>query len=141
MLLDGGDLWQGSGLANSQQGADMVEAGNLLGIEAMTGHWEFTYGEDALRKNLANFKGEFLAQNVFLTEEAKFNDAKAFDPGSGRAGPPRTLFQTRIVRVSIASHQYDVAPDGRFLINSLPAGSPPLTLLAGCNSLLRDAPK
>ena len=80
LLLDGGDLWQGTGLANAMQGADMVEAANLLGIEAMTGHWEFTYGETALRSNLERFKGEFLAQNVFLTEEAAFNDAKAFDP-------------------------------------------------------------
>ena len=80
LLLDGGDLWQGTGLANAMQGADMVEAANLLGIEAMTGHWEFTYGEDALRSNLERFKGEFLAQNVYLTEEAAFNDAKAFDP-------------------------------------------------------------
>src|SRR5579859_983244 len=84
LLVDGGDLWQGTGLANSMQGADMVEAGNLLGIEAMTGHWEFTYGEAALRENLQRFKGEFLAQNVFLTEEAGFNGAKAFDPASGR---------------------------------------------------------
>src|SRR3954465_4721803 len=72
LLLDGGDLWQGTGLANTKLGADMVEAANLLGIEAMTGHWEFTYGEKALRDNLALFKGEFLAQNVFLTEEAAF---------------------------------------------------------------------
>src|SRR6266481_5629382 len=78
LLLDGGDLWQGTGLANTMQGADMVEAANLLGIEAMTGHWEFTYGEKALRANLERFKGEFLAQNVYLTEEAAFNDAKAF---------------------------------------------------------------
>src|SRR6476661_3629495 len=84
LLLDGGDLWQGSGVANKLQGGDMVEAANLLGIEAMTGHWEFTYGEKALRANLERFKGEFLAQNVFLTEEAAFNDAKAFDPASGR---------------------------------------------------------
>src|SRR3974390_2081931 len=52
VLLDGGDLLQGSGLANAMQGADMVEAANLLGIELMTGHWGFTYGEEVLRKNL-----------------------------------------------------------------------------------------
>src|SRR6202521_2440228 len=88
MLLDGGDLWQGTGQANAMQGADMVEAANLLGIEAMTGHWEFTYGEAALRGNLERFKGEFLAQNVYLTEEAAFNDAKAFDAASGRVFKP-----------------------------------------------------
>jgi sulfur-oxidizing protein SoxB len=88
LLLDGGDLWQGSGLANTMLGADMVEAANLLGIEAMTGHWEFTYGEKALRDNLSRFKGEFLAQNVFLTEEAAFNDAKAFDPASAACFKP-----------------------------------------------------
>src|SRR5882724_5440504 len=77
LLLDGGDLWQGTGQANAMQCADMVEAANLLRIEAMTSHWEFTYGEKALRSNLERFKGEFLAQNVFLTEEAAFNDAKA----------------------------------------------------------------
>src|SRR5438477_5027038 len=32
LLLDGGDLWQGTGVANTLQGADMVEAANLLGI-------------------------------------------------------------------------------------------------------------
>ena len=67
--------------------------------------------------------------------------AVSFDPSSGRAGPPRELFQTRIVRVSIAGFQYDVAPNGRFLINSLPAGSPPLTLLVGIASLFNDWPK
>ena len=75
VLLDGGDLWQGSGLANATDGAAMIEVANLLGIEAMTGHWEFTYGEKILRRHLKDFKGEFLAQNVFLSDEAAFNNA------------------------------------------------------------------
>ena len=91
VLVDGGDLWQGTGLANIMQGRDMVEAANLLGIEAMTGHWEFTYGEQALRDNLERFKGEFLAQNVFLTEEAAFNDAPAFDKATGRVFKPSMI--------------------------------------------------
>jgi len=74
VLLDGGDLWQGSGLSDAMHGEDMVEASNLLGIDVLTGHWEFTYGEEKLRDNLKRFKGEFLALNVFLSEEAAFID-------------------------------------------------------------------
>ena len=110
LLLDGGDLWQGSGLANTLQGADMVEAANLLGIEAMTGHWEFTYGEKALRANLERFKGEFLAQNVFLTEEAAFNDAKAFDPASGRVFKPHLIREFGGYRVAVIGQAFPYVP-------------------------------
>jgi sulfur-oxidizing protein SoxB len=110
LLLDGGDLWQGSGLANSLQGADMVEASNLLGVEAMTGHWEFTYGEAALRKNLHAFKGEFLAQNVFLTEEAAFNDAKAFDPASRRVFKPALIKELGDYRVGVIGQAFPYVP-------------------------------
>src|ERR1700716_1736473 len=110
LLLDGGDLWQGTGLANAMQGADMVEAANLLGIEAMTGHWEFTYGETALRGNLARFKGEFLAQNVFLSEEAAFNDAKAFDPASGRVFKPAMIKEIGGHRVAVIGQAFPYVP-------------------------------
>jgi sulfur-oxidizing protein SoxB len=110
MLLDGGDLWQGSGLANTVQGADMVEAANLLGVEAMTGHWEFTSGEKALRDNLERFKGEFLAQNVFLTEEAAFNDARAFDPASGRVFKPSIIKEIGGHRVAVIGQAFPYVP-------------------------------
>ena len=110
LLLDGGDIWQGSGLASASQGADMVEAANLLGVDAMTGHWEFTYGEAALRKNLASFKGEFLAQNVFLTEDAAFNDKPAFDPASGRVFKPATVKDVGGVRIAIIGQAFPYVP-------------------------------
>jgi S-sulfosulfanyl-L-cysteine sulfohydrolase len=110
VLLDGGDLWQGSGLANAMQGADMVEAANLLGIEAMTGHWEFTYGQNALRANLARFNGEFLAQNVFLTEEAAFNDAPAFDRATGRVFKPASIKDIGGHRVAVIGQAFPYVP-------------------------------
>ncbi|HMM89495.1 thiosulfohydrolase SoxB [Bradyrhizobium sp.] len=110
LLLDGGDLWQGTGLANTLQGADMVEAANLLGIEGMTGHWEFTYGEKVLRANLERFKGEFLAQNVFLTEEAAFNDAKAFDPASGRVFKPSVIKEIGGYRIAVIGQAFPYVP-------------------------------
>jgi len=118
LLLDGGDLWQGSGLADVMAGADMVEVGNLLGIEAMTGHWEFTYGEKTLRKNLAGFKGEFIAQNVFLTDEAAFNNAPAFDAASGRVFKPATIKEVNGRRIGVVgqaiAHPKRFTPDWTF---------------------------
>ncbi|PIT05100.1 5'-nucleotidase [Bradyrhizobium nitroreducens] len=110
LLVDGGDLWQGTGLANVMQGRDMVEVANLLGIEAMTGHWEFTYGEQVLRDNLERFKGEFLAQNVFLTEEAAFNDALAFDKASGRVFKPSVIKEMGSHRVAIIGQAFPYVP-------------------------------
>ena len=110
VLLDGGDLWQGSGLAQALGGADMVEAGNLLGIDVQTGHWEFTYGEEILRKNLKDFKGEFVAQNVFLTEEAAFNDAPAFDSASGRVFKPSAIKEIGGHRIGIIGQAMPYVP-------------------------------
>jgi S-sulfosulfanyl-L-cysteine sulfohydrolase len=110
LLLDGGDLWQGTGLANATQGAAMVEAANLLGVEAMTGHWEFTYGEPTLRKNLENFKGEFLAQNVFLTDDAAFSDKPAFDPSSGRVFKPAMIKEVGGLRIAVVGQAFPYVP-------------------------------
>jgi len=51
-----------------------------------------------------------------------------FDPVKKTAGTPRVLFQTHIVGPTFVLFQYDVAPDGRFLINTLNPESP-LTLI------------
>jgi sulfur-oxidizing protein SoxB len=110
LLLDGGDSWQGTGIANTTQGAGMVDAANLLGVEAMTGHWEFTYGERALRSNLERFKGEFLAQNVYLTEEAAFNNARAFDPASGRVFRPATIKEIGGYRIAVIGQAFPYVP-------------------------------
>ena len=110
LLLDGGDLWQGSGLSNIMHGEDMVDAANLLGIDAMTAHWEFTYGEEQLRANIKRFKGEFLAQNVFLTEEAAFDNKPAFDSASGRAFKPATIKELGGFRVGVIGQALPYVP-------------------------------
>tara|TARA_Y100000996_G_scaffold97499_1_gene69968 strand:+ start:5472 stop:7196 length:1725 start_codon:yes stop_codon:yes gene_type:complete len=79
LLLDGGDTWQGSGLSLLENGKDMVKASNLLGVDVMTGHWEFTFGEKIFLENLIDFDGDFVAQNISLTEEALFEGLEAID--------------------------------------------------------------
>ena len=74
LLLDGGDTWQGSATALWTRGQDMIEAQKQLGVEIMTGHWDFTYGAERLREVVSkDFAGriEFLAQNV---KTADFGD-------------------------------------------------------------------
>jgi S-sulfosulfanyl-L-cysteine sulfohydrolase len=67
LLLDGGDSWQGSATALWTKGQDMIDACKLLGVEVMTGHWEFTHGaqrvKEVIEKDFAG-KIDFLAQNV-----------------------------------------------------------------------------
>ncbi len=67
LLLDGGDSWQGSGTALWTRAQDMIDASKLMGVDLMTGHWEFTYGQARVKEVVdGDFKGkvEFLAQNV-----------------------------------------------------------------------------
>jgi sulfur-oxidizing protein SoxB len=67
LLLDGGDTWQGSATALWTKAQDMVDAAKLLGVEVMSGHWEFTLGAERVTEVIEkDFKGriEFLAQNV-----------------------------------------------------------------------------
>jgi len=67
LLLDGGDTWQGSATSLWTKGQDMVDATKMLGVDAMTGHWEFTFGaervKEIIEKDLDGHM-DFLAQNI-----------------------------------------------------------------------------
>jgi S-sulfosulfanyl-L-cysteine sulfohydrolase len=71
LLLDGGDTWQGSGTALWTNGQDMVDAALALGVDVMTGHWEFTLGaarvQEVIEKDFKR-KVDFIAQNVKTTD-------------------------------------------------------------------------
>jgi sulfur-oxidizing protein SoxB len=67
LLLDGGDTWQGSATALWTRGQDMIDACLALGVDVMTGHWEFTYGAQRVSEVIArdlNGRIDFVAQNV-----------------------------------------------------------------------------
>ena len=80
LLLDGGDTWQGSATALWTRGQDMVNAQKLLGVDMMTAHWEFMYGDKRVKEIVdKDLKGriEFLAQNVYDTS---FGEERVFKP-------------------------------------------------------------
>ena len=106
LLLDGGDTWQGSWTALKTRGQDMVGACNKLGVDVMVGHWEFTYTEKEVLKNIKKFKGEFLAQNVYVKEDALFDGAPAYDEDSGLAFKPYTIKKLGNARVAVIGQAF-----------------------------------
>jgi len=110
LLLDGGDTWQGSATALWTKGEDMVQAAKLLGVDVMTGHWEFTLGAARVKELVeTQLKGsiEFLAQNVSTTD---FGDA-VFTPWVMREinGVPIAIIGQAFPYVPIAHPRHLVA--------------------------------
>ena len=101
LLLDGGDTWQGSATALWTKGQDMVDAALLLGVDMMTGHWEFTYGMQRVQEIVGkDLKGriEFIAQNV---KTADFGDP---------VFAPYALRQINGVAVAIVGQAFPYTP-------------------------------
>jgi len=121
LLLDSGDTWQGSATALWTRGADMVGASKLLGVDIMTGHWEFTYGIDRVREIIeTELEGstEFLAQNVLLTEDAQFDEKPAYDPETSIVFKPYSMREINGVPVGIIGQAfpYTTLANPRYLI-------------------------
>ena len=106
LLLDGGDTWQGSWTSLRTKAQDMVDVMSQLRVDAMVGHWEFTYGAERLMEIAKSAPFAFLAQNVRDNEwqEPVFEGRKLFERGGakvaviGQASPrtavanPRWMF-------------------------------------------------
>jgi len=114
LLMDGGDTWQGSGTAYWTRGKDMVGACNQLGVDVMTGHWEFTYHEREIIENVGEFKGDFVAQNINLTEDAQFDynfeDFDGYNEDDGRAFKPYVIKNVGGARVAVIGQAFPYTP-------------------------------
>ena len=83
LLLDGGDTLTNSWTALATRGQDMADAMRLLGVDAMTGHWEFTLGAARIKEIADGLPFPFLAQNIRDTEfeDPVFAGHKTFERG------------------------------------------------------------
>ena len=101
LLLDGGDTWQGSATALWTKGQDMVDAALELGVNVMTGHWEFTLGDQRVKEIVEkDFKGkvEFIAQNI---QTSDFGDP---------VFPPYVMKEMNGVPVAIIGQAFPYTP-------------------------------
>jgi sulfur-oxidizing protein SoxB len=101
LLLDGGDTWQGSGTALWTNAQDMVDACKLLGVDAMTAHWEMTYGmkrvTEIVEKDLKG-KIDFVAQNIQTND---FGD---------QVFPPYVIKDINGVKLAIVGQAFPYTP-------------------------------
>ncbi|MCC5990915.1 MAG: thiosulfohydrolase SoxB [Rhodobacteraceae bacterium] len=86
ILLDGGDTWHGSMTSHLTRGQDMVNVMNKLGVDAMTSHWEWTFGQDRVHEIVDDLPFPFLAQNIFEREweDPEFDDYAWFERGGAK---------------------------------------------------------
>jgi DNA-binding winged helix-turn-helix (wHTH) protein/Tol biopolymer transport system component len=77
-------------------------------------------------------------RRLFYISTDKKLMAVDFNPSKASVSAARVLAQTRIIASSLTGFQYDVAPDGRFLVNSLNSDAAPLTLMTGWAERLRQ---
>jgi 5''-nucleotidase/2'',3''-cyclic phosphodiesterase and related esterases len=117
LTVDGGDVWQGSATSLWTRGVDMVEASNILGLDVMVGHWEFTYAEAEVLSNVAVFKGDFIGQNVRILEDSLFDDAYfemverfdgrgLYDEDSGHAFQPYVIKEINGARIAVVGQAF-----------------------------------
>lgn len=83
LFLDGGDTWHGSMTALRTNGQDMVNLMNALKPDAMTSHWEFTYGIDRVTEIVDELPFPFLGANIFDSEwdEPAYDSHAFYDRG------------------------------------------------------------
>ncbi|MFH1558270.1 MAG: thiosulfohydrolase SoxB [Pseudomonadota bacterium] len=86
LLLDGGDALQGSWTSLQTKGEDMVKVLSALKLDALVGHFEFTYGTDRVLEIKEKAPFAFLAQNIRSVEwqEPVFEARKMFEKGGAK---------------------------------------------------------
>jgi sulfur-oxidizing protein SoxB len=99
LILDGGDTWHGSMTSHLTRGQDVVNVMNALGVEAMTSHWEWTFGTERVKEIVeTQLKFPFLGANIFDAEW----DEPAFEP--------YTWFERGGVKIAVIGQAFPYMP-------------------------------
>ena len=66
IVIDGGDCFQGGGVAALSEGSALVPLMDRIGYDlVLPGNWEVIYGKDMLLKNLGGYRAQKICANMF----------------------------------------------------------------------------
>lgn len=81
LLLDGGDCFQGGGLATLTQGQAIVPMMNNIGYDLMLpGNWEVVYGKEMMMKDMFGYEAPKVCANMYHDTDDACNGDLIFPP-------------------------------------------------------------
>jgi 2',3'-cyclic-nucleotide 2'-phosphodiesterase (5'-nucleotidase family) len=81
LLIDGGDCFQGGGVAALTEGKAIVPLMNNIGYDLMLpGNWEVVYGKEMMMKDMFAYHGPKVCANMFHQTSDAFNGDLIFPP-------------------------------------------------------------
>jgi 2',3'-cyclic-nucleotide 2'-phosphodiesterase (5'-nucleotidase family) len=81
ILIDGGDCFQGGGVAALTEGRGIIPLMNNIGYDLLLpGNWEVVYGKENMRKDLGGYTGQKICANMFHEKEGPCAGELIFPP-------------------------------------------------------------
>ncbi len=81
VLIDGGDCFQGGGVAALTKGKGIVSLINTIGYDLiLPGNWEVVYGKEMMQHDLGEYNSSKICANMFHDTKDDFNNEMIFPP-------------------------------------------------------------
>ncbi len=81
LVIDGGDCFQGGGVASLSEGRAIVPLMNNIGYDIMLpGNWEVAYGKEMMMKDMFGYNGVKVCANMFHDTQDEFKGDLIFPP-------------------------------------------------------------
>ena len=81
LVIDGGDCFQGSGIAALTEGKAIIPLINNIGYDMMLpGNWEVVYGKEMMMKDMFGYNGVKVCANMFHDTKNEQNGQLIFPP-------------------------------------------------------------
>ena len=81
LVIDGGDCFQGGGVAAMTEGKAIIPLMNNIGYDIMLpGNWEVVYGKEMMMKDMFAYNGVKVCANMFHNTKDEYNGDLIFPP-------------------------------------------------------------